>query len=185
MVRLVWIVGVCSYEVSGVEELLKRVAIPVRSFRPGNRLSSGDVMVLCFSQAPLMGWWKYLKLTGWLSQRYDFRLIVLCPEVVYRSGVVKGRNIVAVNGERAVSLLAEDLMHALQHNMSRRFSSYHSNMSQDFWGQSVCCLQTTPSEEITLQQLRKWYRRRSLLLQHTGFETLLCLKIFMTGYRQQ
>lgn len=180
----VWIARVCTYEVSGVAEILKRSAVPVSVFRPGNRFCPGDVLVLCVSQAPLLGWWQYLKLTGWLSRRYDIRLVVLCPEMVYRSGVVRGRNIETVNGERAVSLLTEDIRRALQQNVWRRAGKKSCNMSADFWDLAVCCLQLKPSEEMTLQQLRREYQRRNLLLQETGFETLLCLKVFMAGCLQ-
>lgn len=180
----VWIAGVCTYETLGVAEILRRSAVPVSLFCPGMRFCSGDVLVLCVSQAPLLGWWQYLKLAGWLSRRYDIRLLVLCPEIVYRSGVVGGRNIEPVNGERAVPLLTEDIGRTLRQNVWRRAGKKSNSISADFWNLAVCCLQLKPSDETTLQQLRREYQRRNLLLQETGFETLLCLRIFMAGYRQ-
>lgn len=82
----VWVAGCSSYETTGVIHLLREGGISAGLFRPGERLRTRDTLILCFSSAPLLGWWRYLKITQWVMHRYDIRLIVLCPDEVYRAG---------------------------------------------------------------------------------------------------
>lgn len=110
----VWVAGCSGYETTGVIHLLKGCGVSVRLFRPGERLRAGDTLILCFSSAPLLGWWRYLKITQWVAYRYDIRLIVLCPDEVCRTDVVCGRNIVTVNGERSCIHLSRSLQQTVQ-----------------------------------------------------------------------
>lgn len=111
---VVWIRGCSRYEMTGVMALLNDRGIVAQNFRAGNRLCAGDTLILCLSNAPLLGWCRYLKTVRWVAGRYDIRLIVLCPEVVYRYGVVSGRNIVAVNGECTLFQLIQVLTRTLR-----------------------------------------------------------------------
>lgn len=108
---VVWISGCSRYETTGVMALLNDRGIVARDFRAGCRPGAGDTLILCLSSAPLLGWCRYLKTASWIAGRYDIRLIVLCPEVVYQSGVASGRYMVAVNGESALFQLAHVLIH--------------------------------------------------------------------------
>lgn len=102
---VVWVSGCSCYKTSGVMALLNDRGIVARDFRAGSRSGAGDTLIL----APLLGWYRYLKTVPRVAGRYDVRLIVLCPEVVYRSGLVCGRNIVAVNGEDELVQLVQVL----------------------------------------------------------------------------
>lgn len=86
---VVWVSGCSCYETIGVMTLLNGRGIVARDFCAGSRPGAGDTLVLCFSSAPLLGWYRYLKTVLRVAGRYDVRLIVLCPEVVYRSGLRK------------------------------------------------------------------------------------------------
>ncbi|PSY59137.1 hypothetical protein C7B18_28055, partial [Escherichia coli] len=110
----VWVAGCSGYETTGVIHLLKGCGVSVRLFRPGERLRAGDTLILCFSSAPLLGWWRYLKITQWVAYRYDIRLIVLCPDEVCRTDVVCGRNTVTVNGECSCIHLSRSLQQTVQ-----------------------------------------------------------------------
>ncbi|PSY59127.1 hypothetical protein C7B18_28060, partial [Escherichia coli] len=110
----VWVAGCSSYETTGVIHLLRGCGISAELFRPGEQLRAGDTLILCFSSAPLLGWWRYLKITQWVAYRYDIRLIVLCPDEVCRTDVVCGRNIVTVNGERSCIHLSRSLQQTVQ-----------------------------------------------------------------------
>jgi hypothetical protein len=66
----VWVAGCSSYETTGVIHLLRGDGISAELFRPGERLRTRDTLILCFSNAPLLGWWRYLKITQWVMYRY-------------------------------------------------------------------------------------------------------------------
>lgn len=70
-----WVAGCSSYETTGVIHLLRGYGISAGLFRPGEQLRTRDTLILCFSSAPLLGWWRYLKITQWVMHRYDIRLI--------------------------------------------------------------------------------------------------------------
>lgn len=83
----VWVAGCSGYETTGVIHLLKGCGVSVRLFSPGERLRAGDTLILCFSSAPWLGWWRYLKITQWVAYRYDIQLIVMCPDEVHWVGI--------------------------------------------------------------------------------------------------
>ena len=50
----VWISGGGHYETASFISMPKGCGIIVRDFRAGNRLCSGDTLILCLSSAPLL-----------------------------------------------------------------------------------------------------------------------------------
>jgi hypothetical protein len=68
---VVWVSGCSCYETIGVMTLLNDRGILARDFRAGARLGAGDTLVLCFSSAPLLGWYRYLKTVLRVARRYD------------------------------------------------------------------------------------------------------------------
>lgn len=179
---VVWISGCCRYETTGVIPLLNKNGIAVRDFLAGNKLCSGDTLILCLSSAPLLGWYRYLKIVQWMAGRYDVQMIVLCPEVVYRSGVVRGRNVVAVNGESGIFLLAQVLTQSVQNFFQK---GDEKDCQKDISSFSLKKVSETflisPSSESDITRARKAYNQRSVMLQHLGFTSLLKLKVFMAG----
>ena len=121
---VVWVSGCSCYETTGVITLLNDRGIVARDFRAGRCFCAGDTLILCLSSAPLLGWCRYLKTARWIAGRYDIRLIVLCPEVVYRSGVVCGRNMVAVNGESELFQLIQALTQTVLNNFQKGDNAY-------------------------------------------------------------
>lgn len=130
----VWVAGCSSYETTGIIHLLREGGISAGLFRPGERLRTRDTLILCFSSAPLLGWWRYLKITQWVMHRYDIRLIVLCPDEVYRASIVCGRNTVAVNGERRCIHLSRSLQQAVQRRLPEEIlAPYRECVRGFFW----------------------------------------------------
>ncbi|ERA31529.1 hypothetical protein H001_03166 [Escherichia coli UMEA 3955-1] len=179
----VWVAGCSSYETSGVIHLLKGCGISAGLFRPGERFRSGDTLILCFSSAPLLGWWRYLKITQWVMHRYDIRLIVLCPDEVYRAGIVCGRNTVAVNGEGSCIHLSRSLQQAVQRCLPEEIlASYRERIRQPFLERAVQTLRIHPAGESDCPVARRAYYRRYRIVQLLGFISLLKLKVFMAGF---
>ncbi|HAW2529161.1 TPA: hypothetical protein JLP98_003790 [Escherichia coli] len=113
--KSVWITGCNRYEVSGVVTLLKSKGVAARVYRPGGRFGEGDRLIICLSGVPLLGWWRYLRIMGWLVRRYEgVRFIVLCPAVVYDSGVTDAEDMLSVNGSVDLMLLSESLLRCLR-----------------------------------------------------------------------
>lgn len=181
---VVWISGCSRYETTGVMALLNDRGIVVRDFRAGNRLCVGDTLILCLSSAPLLGWCRYLKTVRWVAGRYDIRLIVLCPEVVYRSGVVCGRNIVAVNGESELFQLVQVLTQTVLNNFQKGYKEDNQKAIWSVFLEKVSeIMLISPSSETNVTQARKAYRLRNLMIQYLGFSSLLQLKVFMAEGR--
>lgn len=179
----VWVAGCSSYETTGVIHLLREGGISAELFRPGEQLRARDMLILCFSSAPLLGWWRYLKITQWMMHRYDIRLIVLCPAEVHRAGIVCGRNTVAVNGERSCIHLSRSLQQAVRRRLSEeRLAPYREYIRQFFLERAVQALQIYPAGESDIPAARRAYYRREQMVQRLGFTSLLKLKIFMTGF---
>ena len=178
----VWVSGMCYYETTGVIHLLNSNGIVTRNFRAGSSLCSGDILIIGFSSVPLLGWWRYLKLTQWVANRYDVQLIIICSENVYCSGVIRGRNMVAINGERELFQLTLELLPIVQ-NFSRKGGKEHHQkyMWSVFQEKASQALSISPSSETDVIRARKAYSQRSLMLQHLGFATLLKLRVFMAG----
>ena len=179
----VWVAGCSSYETTGVMHLLKDSGISVGLFRPGERLRTGDTLILCFNSAPLLGWWRYLKITQWVMHRYDIRLIVLCPDEVYRAGIVSGRNTQAVNGERCCFQFSRSLLQVVQCYLPEEMpESRRRRRTLSFLDRASLVLQIHPARESDCPAARKAYYRRDRMVQLLGFTSLLKLKVFMAGF---
>lgn len=179
----VWVAGCSGYETTGVIHLLKGCGVSARLFRPGERLRAGDTLILCFSSAPLLGWWRYLKITQWVAYRYDIRLIVLCPDEVFRTDAVCGRNTVAVNGERSCIHLFRSLQQSVQRRLPEEIlAPYRECVRGGFLERSVQTLRIHPAGESDSLAARREYYRRDRMVQRLGFTSLLKLKVFMANY---
>lgn len=180
---VVWVSGCSCYETIGVMTLLNDRGIVARDFCAGSRPGAGDPLVLCFSSAPLLGWYRYLKTVLRVAGRYDVRLIVLCPEVVYRSGLVCGRNMVAVNGEGELFQLIQVLTQTVLNNFQE---GDKEDKQQSIWPvflEKVSeIMLISPSSETDITRARRAYSQRSSMLQCLGFPSLLKLKVFMAGF---
>lgn len=177
----VWIAGSSSYETTGVIHLLKSHDIVVRPFRAGDHFGAGDALILCFSSAPLLGWSRYLKITQWVAHRYDIRLIVLCPDEVYQTGILSGRKRVAVNGRHDCFHLSHVLQQAVMCRQGEETEHSQAREMLSFWPMASQALLARPASESERSAVRKEYNRRWLLVQHMGFSSLLKLKVFMAG----
>lgn len=179
----VWIAGCSSYETTGVIHLLRGSGISAGLFRPGERLRTRDTLILCFSSAPLLGWWRYLKITQWVMHRYDIRLIVLCPDEVYRAGIVCGRNTVAVNGERSCIHLSRSLRQAVLCYLPEKMPELLRDCRiLSFPERASLALEIHPARESDSLSARRAYYRRDLMVQRLGFTSLMKLKVFMANY---
>lgn len=179
----VWVAGCSSYETTGVMHLLKSCGISAGLLRPGERIRTRDTLILCFSSAPLLGWWRYLKITQWVMHRYDIRLIVLCPDEVHRADTVCGRNTVAVNGERSCSHLSQLLQRAVQRCLPEEILlPYQRCIRLSFLEGAVQALLINPSGESDYSAARRAYYRRNRMVQSLGGVSLMKLKVFMAGY---
>ncbi len=179
----VWIAGCSKYEITGVMHLLENGGISAGLFRSGIRLRNDDTLILCFSSALLLGWWRYLKIIQWMAYRYDARLIVLCPDEVFRAGVICGRNIMAINGESACIHLSRRLQEAVQSSLSEELSTTYRECLKHFFLESAAqVLQLVPARGSYSFATRRAYRRRDLMIQRLGFASLMALKVFMAGF---
>lgn len=179
----VWIAGCSSYETTGVIHLLRSRGISAGLFRPGERPRAGDTLILCFSSAPLLGWWRYMKITQWVVHRYDIRLIVLCPAEVYQASIIYGRNTVAVNGERSCIYLSRSLQQAMQCYLQEEMPESHWNYRElSFLEIASLALLIYPAQEPDYSAARRAYQRRGRLVKYLGFTSLLKLKVFMAGF---
>lgn len=179
----VWVAGCSSYETTGVIHLLRGYGISAGLFRPGEQLRTRDTLILCFSSASLLGWWRYLKITQWVMHRYDIRLIVLCPDEVYRAGIVCGRNTVAVNGERSCIHLSRSLQQAVQRRLPEEIlAPYRECVRVFFLERAVQALRIHPAGESDCPAARRAYYRREQMVLRLGFTSLLKLKVFMAGF---
>lgn len=180
----VWVAGCNSYETTGVIHLLRRGGgISAGLFRPGERLLTGDTLILCFSSAPLLGWWRYLKIIQWIAYRYDIRLIVLCPDEVFRARIVCSKNTQAVNGECGCIHLSRSLQQAVQFCLPEVIlAPYRKYVRLFFLERAVQALQIIPARESDCPAARRAYYRRDRIVQCLGFISLLKLKVFMAGF---
>lgn len=178
----VWVAGCSGYETTGVIHLLKGCGVSVRLFRPGERLRAGDTLILCFSSAPLLGWWRYLKITQWVAYRYDIRLIVLCPDEVCRTDVVCGRNTVTVNGERSCIHLSRSLQQTVQRCLPDGMPESQWDCVKSFLERASQTLRIFPVRESEHSAIRRAYQKRDLMVQRLGFVSLMRLKVFMAGH---
>ena len=181
---VVWVAGRCSYEITGVIHLLKGCSISAEVFRPGNQLRAGDTLILCFSSLPLLGWWRYLKITQWVMHRYDIRLIVLCPDEVHRAKIVCGRNTQAVNGERSCIHLSRSLRQAVLCYLPEEIPELLLRDCRilSFPERASLALEIHPAREPDSLSARRAYYRRDLMVQRLGFTSLMKLKVFMAGF---
>ncbi len=180
--KSVWVAGCCSHETTGVIHLLKGAGIAARPLRSVFRLRAGDTLILCFSSAPLLGGWRYLRITQWVACRYDIRLVVLCPDEVYRSGIIYGSNIVVVNGVCGSIQLSLLLQQAVQRCLPGTEKDVQVYMWSSFREKASLALSVNPASEPDKAAALKAYRRRWVMLQRLGFVSLIKLQVFMAGF---
>ncbi len=183
----IWLAGISVYETAGVEALLADRGIKGKIFRRGDRLMKGDSLVLCFSEIPLLGWWRWLRLIQWLSARYSVCLIVLCPSVVYSMKILHGKNIVPVNGEQGKKGLCDRLCSVLCRLRNERVNGKQGRNEgiYRFWRGASRCLLENPLSEQERNLVRKAYHRRAGLLLGCGLGSLHVLRVFMAGFNLQ
>lgn len=178
----VWIAGGNSYETIGVMHLLKNSGIATKHFQLGHQLCAGDRLIVCVSNTSLLGWWRYLKIIHWVAHRYAIELVVLCPDEVYRIGIVCGRNIVAVNGKCSCFQLSQLLLRAVQCDLSRNILNGHKDcICVSFLEKASQALQVCTVSEADNLTIRRAYYRRDMIVQQLGFSSLMRLKVFMAG----
>lgn len=181
----VWVAGYSGYETTGVIHLLRCCGISARLFRPGERLRTGDTLILCFSSAPLLGGGRYLKITQWVMHRYDIRTIVLCPDDVYQTSIVYDRNTVVVDGALSCIHLSKSLQHAMQHcPMEESLTPYRECFGLFFLKRVVQAqaLRILPDRKSDKPMIRRAYYRRGMIVQRLGFSSLMKLRVFMAGF---
>lgn len=184
--KSLWVAGCCSHEITGVMHLLKEANIAAQTFSSGLRFCAGDTLILCFSSAPLLGGWRYLRIIQWVASRYDIRLIVLCSDEVYRSGVVCGSNVVALNGVCGcfqLSLLLQQAVQCCLPGIENDIQTY--SMWSSFWEEASQVLSISPASEPDRAAALKAYRRREGMVQRLGFVPLIKLQVFMAGFAKQ
>lgn len=178
----VWLAGVDSYEMTGVELMLAEQFVRRVKVSTGTRFIPGDTLVLCLSSTIRIGWWRYLRLIQWLNNRYEINLIVLCPLQIFLMGIFCGENVVWLNGNAALASLSASLKFALKEK-NRDTIRKNGNGINEFWRYAFMCLQEKPSDEIKMNLSKKAYHRRLSLLRRMNFNSMHALRIFMSGVK--
>lgn len=181
----VWVSGGSIFEITGVDSLLSSVGISSYVFRTGNRLRDGDSLILCLSSLPLLGWARYLKIIHWVSHRYAVRMIILCPNEVYRAGIVCGRNTLVVNGEYQLAQLSLLLMLSVRYCLQPKpdlFGNQRCTCSS-LWYQAFRALLISAAAAPDRSAAQKVYRQRNLIVQRLAFTSLMKIKVIMAGQK--
>lgn len=179
----IWITGTNNYEIIGITQMLNSRNIIVSALQPESRFNSGDCLIFCLSNVPLLGWWRYLRVIHWLSFRYDIKLIVLCPDEVYRTGIVCGKGIISVNGTCGYFQLLLSLSRILQYCLSEILVDHVQSNTTLFFKEMVSqALLHSPASKKDRSVARREYHRREMLVHRLGFRSLLALKVFIAGY---
>ncbi|EGI6182050.1 hypothetical protein VW37_004536 [Salmonella enterica subsp. houtenae serovar 51:z4,z23:-] len=110
----IWLAGVFSYEVTGVELVLAKQSVRCMKVNSGTQITSRDTLILCLSSTPLVGWWRYLRLIQWLEKYYEINLIVLCPARIFLMNIFCGENVIWLNGEASLISVSGFLYCALK-----------------------------------------------------------------------
>lgn len=180
----IWLSGENSYEISGVESLLAEQSVRgVFRFYPESQIIPGDIMILCFSDVLLMGWWKHLKRAQYLVARYDIKVIVLCPASLYTIDFICDDYIILLNGETNLTLASESLIRALQIRKRGCAKGINRNKNiREFWTLAFMCLQEQPEDKCCYYLVRQYYNRRLFLLKKLKFSSLHIFRVFVSGY---
>lgn len=178
----VWLAGVSSYEMTGVELILAEQFVRGVKVSIGTRFIPGDTLVLCLSSTIRIGWWRYLRLIQWLKKRYEIKLIVLCPAQIYSIRLLSGDKVIWLNGEISLASISEHLSCArkVENNGIIRNTGECIN---EFWKYALMCLQEKPSAEVRISLSKKAYRRRLSLLRRLNFSSIHSLRVFMSGIK--
>ncbi|EAX7734110.1 hypothetical protein AIX81_21475 [Salmonella enterica] len=180
----VWLAGVFSYEVTGVELVLAKQSVRCMKVNSGTQITSRDTLILCLSSTPLIGWWRYLRLIQWLEKRYEIKLIVLCPARIFSMSIICGDNVIWLNGDESLISVSEFLYCALKEGKKDIIKNSGENISKFFWG-GLMCLREHPSDEEEKCLTRKAYHRRRSLLRRLNLNSMHFLQVFMSGIKMR
>ena len=178
----IWLAGVVPYEVVGVELMLIEQSVRGAMINSGTQFASGDTLILCLSDTPLNGWWRYLRLIHWLRNRYEIKLVVLCPEQIFLMNLFCGERIVWLNGEASLASVSKCLCCALKSKNKGIIENSEENIN-DFWKSATTCLREVPSMEMNINSSKKSYVRRLSLLRKLNFDSMHSLRVFMSGMK--
>jgi len=176
----IWLAGVGAYEVTGVELILTEQSVRGTMINSGTQFSPGDSLILCLSDTPLNGWWRYLRLIHWLRDRYEIKLVVLCPERIFLMNFLCGERVVWLNGEASLTSVAECLCCALKSKSKCIIKNSEKNV-HDFWKSAFMCLREASSVEKSVNLSRRTYARRFSLLRKLNFDSIHSFRVFMSG----
>lgn len=172
----IWLAGVVPYEVTGVESVLAKYSVSGRRINSETRFTSGDVFILCLGSTPLIGWWRYLRIIKWLESRYEIKLIVLCPEIIYSMNIFCGKKVTFLNIESFSDSVLNFLWYAPE-------EEYKEKWIDRFWLYAVMCLREDPSVEVKGNLAKRAYHRRCILLRKLNLSSIHLLRVFMSGIK--
>ncbi len=178
----IWLAGVVSYEVTGIELMLAEQSVRGIKVGTGTRFASGDILILCLSSTIQIGWWRYLRLIQWLNNRYDIKLIVLCPVQMLFMKVFCGENVVWLNGNTSLAFLSDSLGYVLKEKNRDMIKNAGKDINE-FWHYAFMCLREEPSAEVKAGSSKKAYYRRLSWLRRLNFNSMHSLRVFMSGIK--
>lgn len=172
------ILGNDLYEKIGIKTILSKNLIRSIYFNSNINLSQGDVIIICASSAPLLGWWKYLYLAYIFNKQYGMYVIITCPEKIHNAFLIRKCGITLISGSISLYGFSDNLLSAIRYFIEKKTSVTKDTNS--FWESFLTNI--SKYEKTCQKNSTTNYHYRSTLLQRLGFESWHVLRVFMTGY---
>ncbi|EFB4675773.1 hypothetical protein M9N92_002272 [Escherichia coli] len=172
---IIYIAGYSVYEVAGVGGILRDAGIRFSFVGTETCLSKSDILILCFSDVPLLGWWRWERLSSWLQRRYDCLVILLYPPRLSVKYCLKAAHICYVNSEHLPGILS--CIRGLRVREKRM-----TDKSGIMETRRILLNDSLKSEIDRSDGTKNFYRKRASLLAKLGFSDLHSFRVFMAGF---
>lgn len=174
---MIYIAGYSVYEVAGVGGILRDAGIRFSFAGTETCLSASDILILCFSDVSLLGWWRWERLSCWLQRRYGCQVILLYPPGLSVKYCLNASHICYVNGESR-----PDILGCLRGKKMRAREKRMTDKSGIMQAGQILLNDSSEGETDRRNRTKVFYRKRASLLAKLGFSDLHSFRVFMAGY---
>lgn len=183
--RTVYLLGSCNFEVNGVFSLLRgEEKVTINDENVILKAKEGDVLILCFSSAPMLSWGCHLSRIKLFSLCTKARVIVLTPTHVPRlDSIMHLEKVIFIKGRKSVAQLNRALYCAISKPNPELWPPIRYIFNYRLY-LFIFDMKTNKSilERANQERMphKTAYHHRSMLIRGLGFSSCQHLQMFFT-----
>lgn len=187
--RAIYLFGMCYFEIHGINHMLSKNYNVIHYIKDDNsflNLSENDILIMCLSAMPTLGWSRQLSQIKQLSSYCPAKIIALTPEHVPDIRLtMSSKQVFYINGTQNIDQLHNSIVHSIRKpTLSDKpfpdeFITNHRyyQCTMDI----INGISVANRAKIECIPHKTVYHRRFTFLRRLGFSSFLHLQLFLSG----